>query len=336
MLISLMIRLMITAAVLTARLLYWSLKAMVMLTVALTAAISTASHGIEARSGLTTGAHARRRRSTWYRYAVIIERNLIGGGKGTLDDRLVLSSQSVGVVDGATAKDWDSPRAPNGAQIAECVADVLLAVGGVESVSEVVQQASDAVLSLHSRAGVAPGSGSAATFAVVAIKQRQVWRVGDAHVMINGAQAKELPTGELIVARARALVIRQCIAMGMTVDQLRRHDLGREAIQPILQALTGLRNIAVDGGYGAIDGRPVPDCFVESIVLPDSPCEVSVGTDGYPRIAQDLETTEQFLQGRLAEDPLMIAEPPATKGWMVGAVSFDDRSFVRIALPAKG
>ena len=41
--ISLTIRLMITVAVLTARLLYWSLRAMIMLAVALAAAISTAS-----------------------------------------------------------------------------------------------------------------------------------------------------------------------------------------------------------------------------------------------------------------------------------------------------
>jgi hypothetical protein len=266
---------------------------------------------------------------------VIIESSIVGARKGALADRLILSDGSVGVVDGATAKDWDSPRAPDGARIADCVAEVIKEAARAASAAEAVRQASDAVSSMYLRAGVPPGSGSAATFAAVAIKERQVWRVGDAHVVINGAQVQELPTGELIVAHARALVMRQCLASGMTVDQLRRHDLGRDAIQPLLRALTGLRNIAVDGGYGAIDGRRVPDSFIEVMALPDGPCEVTLATDGYPWTAQDLQRTEQSLRERLAEDPLMIADPPATKGWMIGADSFDDRTFVRLALPAK-
>jgi hypothetical protein len=267
-------------------------------------------------------------------HAVIIESRIVGARPGALADRLILDGRLAGVVDGATAKDWDSPAAPDGARIADCVAEVIRATAGEASAAGTVRQASAAVSGLHSQAGVPAGSGSAATFAAVAVEHRQVWRVGDAHVAINGAQIAELPTGEAIVAQARALVLRQCLAAGMTVDDLRRHDRGREATQPLLRALTGLRNVAVEGGYGAIDGRPVPDCFIELIALPDGPCEVVLATDGYPRIAQDLEQAEKFLRTRLAEDPLMIADPPATKGWMIGADSFDDRSFVRLALPA--
>lgn len=266
---------------------------------------------------------------------VIIESRIVGARKDTLADRLILNGGSVGVVDGATAKEWDSPRAPTGARIADCIAEVIGATADELPPAEVVRQATVAVAGLHTRAGVSPGSASAATFAAVAIQRRQILRVGDAHVAVNGRRVEELATGELVVAKARALVLRQCLTAGMTLDELRRHDLGRDAIQPLLRALTGLRNIAVDGGYGAIDGRPVPDHFIELIALPDDPCEVTLATDGYPRIGQDLDETEKLLRERLAEDPLMIADPPATKGWMADADSYDDRSFVRLALPAR-
>jgi hypothetical protein len=265
---------------------------------------------------------------------VIIESRIVGVRKDALADRLVLDGGTVGVVDGATAKIWDSPQAPTGVQVADCVAEIIEATAG--RASDVVRRATTAVADLHSRAGVAPGSASAATFAAVVVEDRQVVRVGDAHVAVNGAQAERLPTGESVVARARALVLRQSLAAGMTVAELRRRDVGRDAIQPLLRALTGLRNVAVDGGYGAIDGRPVPDCFIELISLPDSACEVILATDGYPGIGQDLEESEKLLRERLAEDPLMIADPPATKGWMIGANSYDDRAFVRLSLAARG
>lgn len=131
-------------------------------------------------------------------HAVIIESRIVGARPGALADRLILDGRLAGVVDGATAKDWDSPAAPDGARIADCVAEVIRATAGEASAAGTVRQASAAVSGLHSQAGVPAGSGSAATFAAVAVEHRQVWRVGDAHVAINGAQIAELPTGEAL------------------------------------------------------------------------------------------------------------------------------------------
>jgi len=43
-----------------------------------------------------------------------------------------------------------------------------------------------------------------------------------------------------------------------------------------------------------------------------------------------LAATEAHLQECLHEDPLMLTIHPATKGWMLGSDSFDDRSFLKI------
>lgn len=265
---------------------------------------------------------------------VIIENHIVGARQQGMADRIALGSGTVGVVDGATAKVWDNPRAPSGAQVADCVAGVIESSSG--PAPSLVGLATTAVAGLHAQVGVAAGSASAATFAAVVVGHRQVVRVGDAHVAVNGTRIERLPTGEAVVASARALVLRQSVAAGMTLDELRRHDVGRDAIQPVLRALTGLRNVAVEGGYGAIDGQPVPECFIELIALPDGACDIILATDGYPQIGHDLTESEKLLRQRLAEDPLMMADPPATKGWMIGADSYDDRAFVRISLPARG
>ncbi len=264
---------------------------------------------------------------------VIVESYIVGAHEQGIADRIVLGGGAVGVVDGATAKVWDNPRAPSGARVADCVAAVMESSSG--PASALVRLATSAVADLHAQAGVAAGSASAATFAAVVPADRLVVRAGDAHVAVNGEPVRRLPTGEAVVASARALVLRQSLAAGLTLDELRRRDVGRDAIQPILRALTGLRNVAVEGGYGAIDGQPVPECFIELVALPDDACDIILATDGYPRIGRDLAESEQLLHQRLAEDPLMMADPPATKGWMIGTNSYDDRAFVRMSLPAR-
>jgi hypothetical protein len=264
---------------------------------------------------------------------VIIESRIVAARPGALADRLVLDGGAVGVIDGATAKIWDSPQAPTGAQVGACVAEIITTTAG--SPVDLVRRATTVVAELHKRRDVMPGSASAATFAAVVVDARQVVRVGDAHVAVNGAQIEKLPTGESVVASARALVLRQALAAGLTLDELRRRDVGRDAVQPLLRALTGLRNVAVEGGYGAIDGQRVPDCFIELISLPDSACEIILATDGYPGIGRDVEESETMLRERLAADPLMIADPPATMGWMTDTDSYDDRAFVRLSLTAR-
>ena len=52
--------------------------------------------------------------------------------------------------------------------------------------------------------------------------------------------------------------------------------------------------------------------------------------DGYPQLFPTLAATEAHLQECLHEDPLMLTIHPATKGWMLGSDSFDDRSFLKI------
>lgn len=264
----------------------------------------------------------------------IIESCVIGADADCADV-IVDGSTVVGIVDGATAKPWDKPGGPSGQVIATQVAAILRALPSDIVAADAVAELTSHVAAMLRAASIAPGEGSAAAVAVVHLGSRQVWRVGEAHVLINGRPVPGRSHGEEVVARARALVLHALLADGFPAEELRLKDHGREAVYGVLRSLVAVRNREVSGYVNAaIDGRPVPRSFLEVVDLPPGSCEVVITSDGYPEPATTLAEAEERLRARLDRDPLMIEDPPATKGWMTGRQSFNDRAYVRFAVPA--
>ena len=87
-------------------------------------------------------------------------------------------------------------------------------------------------------------------------------------------------------------------------------------------------------GYGVVDGSAVPDRFVETLRLPDGACEVVLATDGYPQPLPTLAASELALEAILRDDPHMIRLHVSTKGVAPGHLSFDDRTYARVVVPA--
>lgn len=168
-----------------------------------------------------------------------------------------------------------------------------------------------------------------ATFAVLCTARNQVWRVGDPWVMIDGHVVPARNVGERAIAQQRADLLQHQLEAGESISWLRASDPGRAAVMPLLRELDDLRNAPDGSGFGAIDGTHVPDVYIEVIDVSGS-VEVILATDGYPDPGPDLATSEARLRRRLASDPLMIANPPATKGVALDAMSFDDRAWARL------
>jgi hypothetical protein len=242
-------------------------------------------------------------------------------------DRLILGEHVLGVADGATGKPWD--RGPDGATLAEAVAGHLAATADGTGARAATDSATALVRSLLAEAGAGPGEGSAVTFCVVHRPRREIWRVGEGRILLDGTAVPPRPSGERVVAEARALVLRRHLAEGVPAADLLADDPGRAAVQELLRALVGLRNRP--HGCGALDGRDVPDLFVEVIPVPAEVREITLATDGYPEAAPTLAEAERLLAERLARDPLMIEDPPETKGLRPGADSFDDRAYLRLS-----
>ncbi len=248
-------------------------------------------------------------------------------------DRLVATPHLVAVIDGTTGKPWH-PVEMTGGVVADQIGTVLAGLTGGESFNDVVLSMTAAVAELKAEVGCSPSQGGAATVAAVLLGPRVVLRVGDPWVRIGDHMHAPSLRAERAVAGARALMSGHALSKGISAARLREDDIAREAVLPLLQAAEELRNHPTsEWAYGAIDGSQVPDQFVEHWRLPDEVVEVTLASDGFPWLGPDLESSEQALAARLARDPLMIEEPPATKGSPSAGASFDDRTFVRMEVP---
>jgi hypothetical protein len=257
--------------------------------------------------------------------------------EGPNADRLLPGPAFIGVVDGSTWKPWESADKADGARIAEVVALTLESLPASTSAREAVDLITAAVRSVWAGTEEPVARRPCATFAVLSVARRELWRVGDAWLVVDGeVLAPAARSLELAVARERADLLRKRLLSGASINDLLKDDPGRTAILPRLGELTRRRNATDGDAFGAVDGSAVPNAYVEVIVLPANAHEVVIASDGYPHVTSTLAETEEALRDRVTRDPLMIEEPPATKGVRPGAISFDDRSFIRVKLQDLG
>ena len=116
---------------------------------------------------------------------------------------------------------------------------------------------------------------------------------------------------------------------GMTQDELRKPlDPAREVIIPTMLEVMKNQNKT----YAVIDGFPIPETKVSIILLDFQPWEIVLASDGYPKLGKTLEETEAMLDKQRKNDPLNIGEFKATKAFIEGNNSFDDRSYIRFTV----
>jgi hypothetical protein len=178
--------------------------------------------------------------------------------------------------------------------------------------------------------GVPPGLLASACVLIGSERRQEIWRVGNATFVAGGAvhgqdwRLAELP------AQLRSAYLRALLRAGqVTADELLRDDPATELIAPLLRVEHVFRN-APDAGelaYAAVDGRAVPEVFVERAPLPAG--DVVFASDGYPAVPGTLAEAEAYLRKSLAEDPLRIGRHPAVRAVGPGMVSFDDRAYLR-------
>jgi hypothetical protein len=188
------------------------------------------------------------------------------------------------------------------------------------------------------RLGINPdewGWPAAAQIVMFSKHRMEVWRLGDAHIAVNGVALPDNPTpldGPAVAFRSA--VLWAMIAGGATPADLRRSDPSWDMLLPLLELQHHLRNasdVSNPFAYGLLDGRQVDKSFIQvySILSQD---EVIFASDGYLSPAPTLEEAEGDLAYCLTEDPLLIDKHLGFRPVADGMVSFDDRSYVRFTV----
>lgn len=171
-----------------------------------------------------------------------------------------------------------------------------------------------------------PEERMAASCIIFSRLQRQVWMIGDCQCLIGAHYFDNSKPCEHIVADRRAAIAHELLATGQdTVESLRTDDKARKAIIP--QMIESMKGQNVD--YAVIDGFPIPMRKVKVETLDFEPWTIVFASDGYPYLKPTLQESEEALSHQLSTDPLNIETFKATKAFMLGNNSFDDRSYIR-------
>lgn len=174
-----------------------------------------------------------------------------------------------------------------------------------------------------------PEERMAASCIIYSRLRREIWLVGDCQCLIGDNYFDNPKPSEQLMAERRAEEARRLIDEGIaTKEQLLVDDKARECIIP--QLVEEMKNQNVT--YAVIDGFPIPRQKVKVIPLDFSPWTVVLASDGYPFLKPTLAESEQALAEQRQSDPLNIVTFKATKGFMQGNNSFDDRSYIRFTI----
>jgi glycerophosphoryl diester phosphodiesterase len=156
--------------------------------------------------------------------------------------------------------------------------------------------------------------------------RREVWLVGDCHCLIGGQYYDNPKPYEQPLAEMRAQKVRELLDAGVPQhDLLQSHDPAREAMIPTMIEAMNNQNRT----YAVIDGFPIPQQLVPVITLNFQTWDIVLASDGYPFLAPTLAETEALLEEQRKNDPLNIGTFKATKAFVEGNNSFDDRSYIR-------
>lgn len=186
-------------------------------------------------------------------------------------------------------------------------------------------KASDCDFSLLERH---PEERMAASVAVYSDYYKQVWMIGDCQCLANGRLYENPKPYEERLAAKRAEYLKHALENELSIEEVQISDPGRASIINELRATCKEQNVL----FSVVDGFDIPREKTKVIDIDDSTSKIVLASDGYPFLKDTLEESENALAALLYDDPLCIDKFKATKGWMSGNSSFDDRSYVSFSI----
>ena len=261
----------------------------------------------------------------------IIEHSIIGKqSDDTCEDGIVTTVNHIAVIDGSTSKTPErvNPKMWNGRFAMQLVSDVVSSLPAQTTMLQFCRIVTDAIDEAYNYYQEDPDvirqhpeRRLTCSAAIYSRYRREVWLVGDCQCLVGGNWYDNAKPQEAINAEKRS---RYIIEHQLSVEEVRRHDEGRDQI--INDIIVSMHD--QNKTYAVIDGTPIYINGVKVIAVPED-AEVVLATDGYPFLCNTLAESEERLRQLLVDDPLLISRYKATKAYMEGNRSFDDRTYIR-------
>jgi len=269
----------------------------------------------------------------------IIEKNIVAKHPDKkCEDGIVVTNDYIAVIDGSTSKTNRrySLFSSNGRCCMKIVARYVRHAKGNLTCQQFCDGVTRVVAKHYGRRKLLrlaehPEERLTASAIVYSRLNREIWMIGDCHCLVtplsqthaSGATYFDNPKPcEQELAEQRAAIIK---ASTEGQEHFLQHDTAREAILPrMIETMQGQNR-----SYAVIDGFPIPQQHVRIIRLDFQQWEIVLASDGYPFLEPTLAASEERLTWQREHDPLNIGEFKATKAFLPGGNSFDDRSYIR-------
>lgn len=164
-------------------------------------------------------------------------------------------------------------------------------------------------------------------------QRRQVWRIGDGNVVINGTPHPGVSRTGNAAYSFRAAVNAALLQKGTHLEEVLDTDPGATAARQLIDIQQHLANKVGPWGYGCVNGQRVPDEYIDVIQVPDGTSEVIITSDGYPTVLPTLLATEAALARMIQLDPAAIGEMWSIgKSSRTGVNAPDDRAYLRFSV----
>lgn len=249
------------------------------------------------------------------------------------EDGIVATDDFIAVIDGSTSKSPKriSPDITNGRLCMLLITEFIRQTGKDITLKDFCLSVTEHIKEHYKHSAIHhlaqhPEERLTASCAIYSNHRQEVWMIGDCLCMIENELFDNPKPDEERIAMARAEIATRLIESGKeSVDSLRHNDKARQAILPeLISSMKGQNKT-----YSVVDGFPIPIDKVRKICLQEKPSQIVLATDGYPHLHTTLAQTENALYKQQSEDPLNIGIFKATKGFMAGNNSFDDRAYIR-------
>jgi hypothetical protein len=260
----------------------------------------------------------------------IIESYCQGKTKNPLEceDILVIGKDFYAVIDGVTSKSSIKRDGKTlGRFCAELLHKEILSLDKNADWNEALFALNDAVKKAYGDFTPSYEDRMQACVIIYSKAKGEIWSYGDCQLMINQRVFDHSKSIDKVTEGLRALVISTYLQEGGDKEALFENDIGREAILPYLKKQSLFANKDGYFGYGVIDGTGINSSLVKRYMVKSGDFVV-LASDGYPRIFQSLEESEEYLRWAMEIDPLSIKENMQTKMKKRENLSFDDRTYL--------
>lgn len=269
-----------------------------------------------------------------------VEEIFIEGKKGLsseCEDRIVITDHFVSIIDGATSKsDLLFDGKTTGRMAGELIESVIKSSDTGISFDDFVEAVNNTFQDFYQSNNLLeqvlknPVDRLNASMVIYNAGLGEIWLIGDCQAIVNGQWLENNKKIDTTLAELRSLILELAFNEGSSIEELLKNDVGREYIYPLLKKQSKFQNsdIESDFSYGVVDGFPIDPRGIKKVKVREP--EISLGSDGYPRLFPTLEESERHLWDILETDPLCFRKFKSTKGLQQGLLSFDDRAYVRL------